>query len=338
LKGQGKTSQEWLKLTAERLSKAKSYLEKRKERVKPTTELTQQPRPSILPKYMTHIPVIEEGRKYIGDELPSLYSQADYVKFKEIKKGVDARVRRDSESYSTNRSPANRKQLVDSMDYQNSIIVKSSDQLVPAMTRLRNKLLADSAISKDVADLMAQSIEYSKSASSQLPKGKAQEIMADFFQITNGKGRDTLGLIEYSDERATARPGRINIGSSPDDHILFHEMGHHIEYSDKSAYEIASNWRTARGLEFASKTDRPNTVRAVSLSQLTGDKNYTDHEVAIPDEFHSPYVGRSYSQDATEVISTGLEHFHSPEAMAKFYVQDPEHFELIIGIIRGNQS
>jgi hypothetical protein len=78
------------------------------------------------------------------------------------------------------------------------------------------------------------------------------------------------------------------------------------------------------------------TGPVTKLKVLVPEKNYEDSEVAWPDLFVDPYVGKLYNQgrqgyELTEVSSVGFEYFANPSLMLKLYLEDPEHFLLILG-------
>jgi hypothetical protein len=138
--------------------------------------------------------------------------------------------------------------------------------------------------------------------------------------------------IESSADRAYALPtqGIINIGSNPDllslRELLLHELAHHLEYSNPAIAKAAKDWLYARA------RGSPQELR-----DTTG-RPYADGEIALPDEFIHEYTGRLYDGDLTEVVSTGLQHFASPEAMLQLYERDPEHFYLTVGMLKSLQQ
>jgi hypothetical protein len=107
---------------------------------------------------------------------------------------------------------------------------------------------------------------------------------------------------------------------------LLHELAHHLEYSNPAIAKAAKDWLYARA------TGSPQELRDV-----TG-RSYADGEIALPDEFIHEYTGRLYDGDLTEVVSTGLQHFATPEAMLQLYQTDPEHFYLTVGILKSLQQ
>lgn len=56
-------------------------------------------------------------------------------------------------------------------------------------------------------------------------------------------------------------------------------------------------------------------------------------EIAKPDHFYSPYVGKIYPGDRyTEMLSMGLERLYNNAAL--FAREDPEYFNLILQLVR----
>jgi len=152
---------------------------------------------------------------------------------------------------------------------------------------------------------------------------KAQDL-ADFFYLTGGKGATSLKKIEYTKDRAYALPsGEVNIGSSFSKRTLWHETGHHLEFESKDIEKAAGEW----------VKHHATSAESQKLSELTGNKNYSDREKALPDSFINPYIGKIYPSGSTEVISMGIEHFTDAKSMATLYLKDRKHFEFIIGAL-----
>jgi hypothetical protein len=119
----------------------------------------------------------------------------------------------------------------------------------------------------------------------------------------------------------------VNIGSPARDQSdikrsLFHEIGHHVEFQDKNAQRIAREW-------VESRAEGP----PVRLNRLVPESNYDDSELAVPDKFSNPYVGKVYNDGATEVMSMGLERWSSPASLSNHFIQDPDHAYLVIGLV-----
>lgn len=132
--------------------------------------------------------------------------------------------------------------------------------------------------------------------------------------------------------RAACWGPSVDIATDSAQRTVIHELGHSFEMFDAGAHQAAFN--------FLQRRTQGETAR--SLAQLTKNSNYRPEEVAKPDRFVSPYVGKIYSYAwggrlrATEVISMGIERMWAdPVAFAK---EDPEHFALAYDIAHGRYS
>ena len=119
----------------------------------------------------------------------------------------------------------------------------------------------------------------------------------------------------------------LGIGNGP--RTAVHEFGHWIEVSFPQV--------RSKVVAFLRKRTRGESL--VRLMDLFPDANYDALEKTRPDKFYSAYVGKDYgsygvaSKQLTEVLSMGLELFFTDPVA--FYRADPEHFRLILSIVRG---
>lgn len=204
------------------------------------------------------------------------------------------------------------------------------NEAVAAMADYR-KSLVDSVSAEDkiAANKFIQDV-----TAGDLEKQTRAEVLSaarEFHLLTGGKSASTLKYFVQTVERPHAsREGKeVNVGDKPDKNTVFHEMAHHIEFENPGLGEAALSWVKERA---TSKKPQP-------LHKLMNDPGYDKEEVAYPDKFVSHYVGKVYKEKGkelpyTEVISMGVEHFSSPEAMLSLYIQDPEHFAFTLGIIK----
>lgn len=154
-----------------------------------------------------------------------------------------------------------------------------------------------------------------------------REAATLFFRLT-GDVVDPSGIrVSQRLPRAqTHRDGRLDVGRGQPQTIL-HELGHQAEWARSSIYESATSWRQARAEEAHGET------RVGRLRDLTGSDSFRPEEVAVEDHFSREYVGKQYSDATTEVFTTGIEAFTAPDRMLDFYLQDPEHFFLTVGML-----
>jgi hypothetical protein len=76
------------------------------------------------------------------------------------------------------------------------------------------------------------------------------------------------------------------------------------------------------------------------LTGLTGELRYRANELARPDKFADPYVGKVYESNGTvvltEVISTGLQWLC--EDARWFAMSDPDYFNFIWNLLRSRNA
>ena len=99
---------------------------------------------------------------------------------------------------------------------------------------------------------------------------------------------------------------------------IIHELGHCLESRDPEIHR--------RALEFLDRRTAGET------SEWLGD-SHDQAEMTRRDKFLSPYMGKTYGGDATEIVSMGLEYLTAnSRELAR---DDPEYFDFMIDILRG---
>lgn len=197
------------------------------------------------------------------------------------------------------------------------------------MSDVYDSLLERSSISSEEADLWSKTQEISASAVTRMrksgyPESEVRRDMATYYRLINGR-LDNVRLVTTGSKRASAiiNTATIDIDHDFDRRTLFHEMSHLLE-SDESV-KLANQ-------RFIQKRASGTPQR---LSELTNNRSYKSDEVAIPDNFYSPYVGKVYESGATEVASMGIQQFSSLESMYALYDSDDEMFTLMVGMMTG---
>ncbi|MDW2094090.1 hypothetical protein R8O05_21390 [Vibrio sp. 1865] len=197
------------------------------------------------------------------------------------------------------------------------------------MSSVYDSLLAHSSVSQEEADLWATHQEISASAIARMrksgyPESEVRRDMATYYRLLNGR-LDNVRLVTTGSKRASAiiNTATIDIDHDFDRRALFHEMSHLLE-ADESV-KLANQ-------RFIQKRASGSPQR---LSELTNNRSYKSDEIAIPDNFYSPYVGKVYESGATEVASMGIQQFSSLESMYALYDSDEEMFTLMVGMMTG---
>ncbi|MBT2909455.1 hypothetical protein PL84_02540 [Vibrio anguillarum] len=197
------------------------------------------------------------------------------------------------------------------------------------MSGVYDALIEQSFVSEQEADTWASTQEISDSAVTRLrksgyPESEVRRDMATYYRLTNGR-LDSVRLITTGSKRASAiiNTATIDIDHDFDRRTLFHEMSHLLE-ADESV-KLANQCFIKNRASGSPKR----------LSELTNNRLYKSDEIAIPDNFYSPYVGKVYESGATEVASMGIQQFSSIESMFALYDSDEEMFTLMIGMMKG---
>ncbi|MFN0246943.1 MAG: hypothetical protein ACKV2T_08535 [Kofleriaceae bacterium] len=207
--------------------------------------------------------------------------------------------------------------------------------------RLHETLVGEVSPSTTAA---AAAIPISPSARSTIARVRGDENavrqdVADFMQLTG-----TTPDVALDHDRARANyvnrgaseTSTVNLGRSPQRKTIFHELGHGTEYDNPSVAAAATSFRDARA-RYAANGNIPTPTR---LKELDPRGDYLDAEVGVEGGFTDKYTGRVYATGETEVVSTGVEALVDSKRMLKLYESDPEHLELVLGILatlKGNR-
>jgi hypothetical protein len=201
--------------------------------------------------------------------------------------------------------------------------------------KIINYLAKNSSVSVKEGNDFVKGINIDKSIENKQQRQDSAKALRDIYVLSGGR-INTLSKPEKSSDRAFASEAKkvINTGSGINSktkkydsdyqrRIIFHEAAHHIEYSNPDIKKLAGDF-----IRMKATSQVP-----VKLKDLTGNPNYRDNEIALPDKFISPYVGKIYDRGTTEVLSMGIEHFSDPKSLAHLRKEDPDHFNFILGVL-----
>lgn len=148
----------------------------------------------------------------------------------------------------------------------------------------------------------------------------------------------------------------IFLRAQSDAGTVVHELGHQLEGKQGWIKEMTNKWlrqRLGKGeealrLKIDKETKAGNPVKVLKaqdalkkyklrrLNEIQPDSIYKNNEVAFEDDFLDPYVGKVYGSGDTEIVSTGLQWMYVNPA--EFHKRDPDHFDLILRILKGVQD
>jgi hypothetical protein len=189
-----------------------------------------------------------------------------------------------------------------------------------------------------VAKARAEKINLNAAAFGMQPI-QAEYVKNEFTNMFQTIGKDLpIETAGYSPGRSEARiKGHViilpaELGTANFRSKLFHESAHFSEVDNPSVAKKAIDFVKERA-----------TGPQEKLSKLTG-LPYGDAELAYPDRFIDPYIGKLYTDpkmfdtDTTEVMSVGFECFATPNQVVELYKKDPEHFQVIIDYIKQDRK
>lgn len=123
--------------------------------------------------------------------------------------------------------------------------------------------------------------------------------------------------------------GTITLDQRTPPEVIVHELGHWLEMNEPAIMDAAKEFLRRRT---AGETAQP-------LRKLTG-LDYGPTELARPDKFRNPYIGRAYERNgkvfATEVISMGLQYLY--EDAYGLSVGDPDYFEFLWTVLHSQSE
>lgn len=177
----------------------------------------------------------------------------------------------------------------------------------------------------------ADQLHIEPGAASRASEAQLRAWAADFYRLVpNGPDPSGVRLVHNDPRPEAGRNGALNVGDAPTAGVIFHELGHYVEYRTPALAEAARAWVLARSRAANGGVESRN-----ALNILTRDNYYRSNEYAFEDHFETAYIGKDYgAARITEVTTVGLEYFNTPERMLQLYQRDPEHFFFVLGAIR----
>lgn len=343
LEGQPKNYADWLKTQAKSIKTTEKSQPKIIKEPQSEQNIDKPDKPTVIkaePRTLKEF--IDRGRDYGRtelDKIDKIYSDAEKsVNLKKLKASTDAEyskvlaeLEKDPKfKKAYEKKPTLNDPRLEAWKKSKYNLEKAEaeidDRVREAMNELHKKMMSEGAINSS----QAKEIFAAKKIDKTIPAKDRSQVEAVFtkaFQITNGRGSSTLDVIERTKPRAFANKTdkKINIGKGVREKEILHELAHHIEFESPKVQKAANDFLISRS----------SSVIPEPLNKITDSNRYQPDEIAYPDKFISPYVGKVYDGKTTEVISMGIQHFINGNDMLNLYKKDREHFEFMLGILRG---
>lgn len=159
------------------------------------------------------------------------------------------------------------------------------------------------------------------------PALKGQNIVIRYFE--NQPDQRAFFAASHNKKPSYVELSKSDIETS----VIVHELGHWLEYMSHGIRKRVTAFLKRRaGQEIPSK-----------LATLTNNTRFRKEEVAVKDQFRTPYIGKYYTTKpdepvnwddvyASEVVSMGVQYIY--ENPIEFARTDPDMFDLIYDILR----
>jgi hypothetical protein len=174
---------------------------------------------------------------------------------------------------------------------------------------------------------------------------QAEQATAAFNRLVSPDVASGTANFRQAKVRANYHPteDRITLAKTSSVRVGVHELGHWLERHNADVGDKA--------VQFLKYRTRGETARP--LRTLANNPAYDQGEVARPDKFAHPYMGKEYragsvrdtlpgedsyryrTHTPTEIMSMGLEHLTNATDAVAFAKADPEMFDFVVSTARG---
>ncbi|HFU2857340.1 TPA: hypothetical protein ACGQ50_000880 [Enterobacter cloacae] len=230
--------------------------------------------------------------------------------------------------------------LIDECGFElQSHVTSAIEPLKAQLSTARQILQKGSPVSLDDARELAHGIVIDKTLekhhAAYMGEGLLRQWIAECFHLLGGCPASLKSFELHSGTRAyaSASDQTIVMNARTPQRTIWHEIGHHYEFSVNGALDAAKGFLQQRD-------DRPNTLRR--LKGYSHD-NYGNDEVCISDHLLQPYAGKVYSKHGiqkttcTEVFSIGIEFLSGVTAGALSLANNDNLIEFVLSFIKENK-
>ncbi|MCU6339180.1 hypothetical protein KW823_21870 [Enterobacter quasiroggenkampii] len=221
----------------------------------------------------------------------------------------------------------------DDLFYMESTFKNYFSQITSKITDVRDRLIDNTDVTDEEVSRWVSSIKIdNKFLKNERDKRVLLEELPKIFRLARGRIFTLREIIFTKSGRAYAQKGAgvIALHSFFDPKVLWHEAGHHFEYSNPNLLIKAKEYlKMKAGL----------SANILPLKDITNIR-YEKKEVAIADHLSQPYIGRIYSMNgidgtaATEVFSCGFEYLCNSLSGAQSLVNNDLLMQFVVGAIQ----
>ena len=280
-----------------------------------------------------------------------------------------------AEYVKTAREAATNMAAMDKFDKAKNAYLKYKESFTNKLEKLRNKML-DTPLNDTQIDKFIKNVKITTFNAAQKTELRGQ--LNEYIRMFNGNGfidsangipaitkigKASRASCKFWEGSMTASARTRKVGSkflNVRKATTFHEISHSVEVANPKLNKYLNKWKLDKGFTDKDKIIDAMQNKKASIVKKPTEKlgkpvykledirrgGYRKDEVALVNEYISPYMGKVYEPydfskfgitldtEPSEVLSMSIERFAGTESMTKLLMQHPDLFEIVVGMSR----
>lgn len=281
----------------------------------------------------------------------------------------------DAEYVKTAKEAATNMAALDKFDKAKNAYLKYKESFTNSLEKLRNKML-DTPLNDTQIDKFIKNVKITTFNAAQKTELRGQ--LNEYIRMFNGNGfvdsangipaitkigKASRASCKFWEGSMTASARTRKVGSkflNVRKATTFHEISHSVEVANPKLNKYLNKWKLDKGFTDKNKIIDAMQNKKASIVKKPTEKlgkpvyrledirrgGYRKDEVALVNEYISPYMGKVYEPydfskfgitldtEPSEVLSMSIERFAGTESMTKLLMQHPDLFEIVVGMSR----
>jgi SPP1 gp7 family putative phage head morphogenesis protein len=281
----------------------------------------------------------------------------------------------DAEYVKTAKEAATNMAALDKFDKAKNAYLKYKESFTNSLEKLRNKML-DTPLNDTQIDKFIKNVKITTFNAAQKTELRGQ--LNEYIRMFNGNGfvdsangipaitkigKAQRASCKFWEGSMTASARTRKVGSkflNVRKATTFHEISHSVEVANPKLNKYLNKWKLDKGFTDKDKIIDAMQNKKASIVKKPTEKlgkpvykledirrgGYRKDEVALVNEYISPYMGKVYEPydfskfgitldtEPSEVLSMSIERFAGTESMTKLLMQHPDLFEIVVGMSR----
>jgi len=281
----------------------------------------------------------------------------------------------DAEYVKTAKEAATNMAALDKFDKAKNAYLKYKESFTNSLEKLRNKML-DTPLNNTQIDKFIKNVKITTFNAAQKTELRGQ--LNEYIRMFNGNGfvdsangipaitkigKASRASCKFWEGSMTASARTRKVGSkflNVRKATTFHEISHSVEVANPKLNKYLNKWKLDKGFTDKDKIIDAMQNKKASIVKKPTEKlgkpvykledirrgGYRKDEVALVNEYISPYMGKVYEPydfskfgitldtEPSEVLSMSIERFAGTESMTKLLMQHPDLFEIVVGMSR----